>query len=153
MMPRMSKRPTPEWLRPRWEQKTKETAARVQEAVDQLRRQGRKITLDAIRDTIRSTCGVSISTNTIKRNDLAYQIYVAHRPRPRVSCLPDPGLRQIIQNAPAEERHGLRSKISRLRRECKDVLVARVVSLESAAGKQRDVENRLREEILRLSEP
>src|SRR5579885_1856721 len=99
MMPRMSKRPTPEWLRPRWEQKTKETAARVQEAVDQLRRQGRKITLDAIRDTIRSTCGVSISTNTIKRNDLAYQIYVAHRPRPRVSCLPDPGLRQIIQNA------------------------------------------------------
>ena len=117
-----------------------------------MRRQGRKMTLDAIRDTIRSTCGVSISTNTIKRNDLAYQVYVAHRPRPRVSCLPDPGRRQIIQNAPAEERHGLRSKISRLRRECKDVLVARVVSLERAAGKQRDVENRLREEILRLSE-
>jgi hypothetical protein len=152
MMPPMSKRPTPEWLRPRWQQKTKETAARVQEAVDQLRRQGRKITLDAIRDTIRSTCGVSISTNTIKRNDLAYQVYVAHRPRPRVSCLPDPGLRQIIQNAPAEERHGLRSKISRLRHECKDVLVARVVSLEIAASKQRDVENRLREEILHLSE-
>lgn len=65
MMPPMSKRPTPEWLRPCWEQKTKETAARVQEAVDQLRRQGRKITLDAIRDTIRSACGVSISTNTI----------------------------------------------------------------------------------------
>lgn len=106
MMPPMSKRPTPEWLRPRWEQKMKETAARVQEAVDQSRRQGRKITLDAIRDTIRSTCGVSISTNTIKRNDLAYQVYVAHRPRPRVSCLPDPGLRQVIQNAPAEERHG-----------------------------------------------
>jgi hypothetical protein len=152
MMPPMSKRPKPEWLRPRWEQKTKETAARVQEAVDQLRRQGRKITLDAIRDTIRSTCGVSISTNTIKRNDLAYQAYVTHRQQPRISCLPDSGLRQIIENAPTEERHSLRSKISRLRRECKDALLARIVSLEATARKQRDIENRLREEILRLSD-
>jgi hypothetical protein len=152
MMPAMSKRPTPDWLRPRWEQKTKETATRVQEAVDQLRRQGRKVTLDAIRDTIRSTCGVSISTNTIKRNDLAYQAYVAHRQQPRISCLPDPGLRQIIDNASAEERHSLRSKISRLRRECKDALVGKVVSLEATARKQRDIENRLREEILRLRE-
>ena len=152
MTPAMPKRPTPEWLRPRWEQKTNETAARVQAAVDQLCRQGRKVTLDAIRDTIRSTCGVSISTNTIKRNDRAYHVYMAHRQQPRVSCLPEPGLRQIIENAPVEERHGLRSKISRLRRECKDSLVARVVSLESAAGKQRDIENRLREEILRLSD-
>ena len=92
------------------------------------------------------------ATNMIKRNDRAYQVYMAHRQQPRVSCLPEPGFRQIIENAPAEERHGLRSKISRLRRECKDSLVARVVSLESAAGKQRDIENRLREEILRLSD-
>ena len=152
MMPPISKRPTPEWLRPHWEQTTKATAARVQEAVDQLRRKGRKVTLDAIRDTIRSTCGVSISTNTIKRNDLAYQVYLAHRQQPRISCLPEPEIRKIIENAPAEERHGLRSQISRLRRERKDSLVAKVVSLESTARKQRDIENRLREEILRLSD-
>lgn len=147
----MSKRPAPEWLRPRWEQKRRETAVRVQTAVDQLRRQGRKATLESIRDTIRSLHGVSISANTIQRNELAYQIYSANRQRPRAASLPQPALRELVENASAEERRGLQSKISRLRRESKDSLVAKVVSLERAVARQREVENRLREEILRLS--
>jgi DNA invertase Pin-like site-specific DNA recombinase len=151
-MPLISKRPAPEWLRPLWEQKRKETAARVQAAVDQLRRRGRRVTVEAIRDAIRSMCGVSISTSTIKRNELAYQIYLANgQKKPRAASLPQPALRELVENASAGERHGLRSKISRLRREPKDALVAKLVSLERAAAKQRDVENRLREEILRLS--
>jgi hypothetical protein len=143
----------PEWLRTRWERTKCETAARVQTAVDQLQQQGRDVTLERIRETIRSMHGVSISVNTIKRNELAYQIYSAHSKKPRVAFLPQPALRELVANASAEERRGLQSKISRFRREPKDALVAKLVSLERAAARQREVENRLREEILRLSSP
>lgn len=143
----------PEWLRTRWERTKCETATRVQAAVDQLKLQGRDVTFGNIRDTIRSLHGVSISANTIKRNELAYQIYSAHRRKPRVASLPQPTLRALVANSSAEERRGLQSKISRLRRESKDSLIAKLVSLERAGAKQRDLENRLREEILRLSSP
>jgi len=143
----------PEWLRSRWERTKYETAARVQAAVHQLLQQGRDVTLEGIRETIRSMHGISISANTIKRNELAYQIYSAHRQKRRVASLPQPALRELIANSSHAERRGLQSKISRLRREPKDALVAKLVSLERAAAMQRDVENRLREEILRLSSP
>ena len=143
----------PVWLRTRWERTKCETAARVQSAVDQLRQHNRYVTFESIREAIRSMHGVSISANTIKRNELAYQIYSAHRQTPRGASLPQPALRALVADASAEERRGLQSKISRLRREPKDSLVAKLVSLERAAAKQRDVENRLREEILRLSSP
>jgi len=81
---RLSKRRTPGVAAPSLGAE-KETAGRVQEAVNQLRRQGRKVTLVAIRDTIRSTYGISISTSTIKRNDLAYK---AVKSRMRWSCCP-----------------------------------------------------------------
>jgi hypothetical protein len=100
---------------------------------------------------VRSLHGVSISANTIKRNELAYRIYSAHRQKPKVAHLPEPALRELVAGAAAEERRSLQSKISRLRREPKDALVAKLVSLERAVAKQRDIENRLREEILRLS--
>ena len=52
---------------------------------------------------------------------------------------------------PREKRHALEVKVSRLRREPKDALIARLISLESTIAGQRDAENRLRGEILRLS--
>lgn len=143
----------PEWLRSRWERTKGETAARVQAAVDQLRERGRGVTFESIRETIRSIYGMSISANTIKRNEIAYQIYSAHRQKPRVASLPEPALRALLASASAGERRGLQSKISRLRREPKDSLVAKLVCLERAVTKQRDIDNRLREEILRLSAP
>jgi multidrug efflux pump subunit AcrB len=143
----------PEWLRARWERTKSETAARVQAAVDQLRERGRGVTFESIRETIRSMHGVSISANTIKRNELAYQIYSAHRQRPKMASLPQPALRALVANASDKDRHGLQSKISRLRREPKDSLVAKLVCLERTVAKQGDIENRLREEILRLSTP
>jgi len=149
----MSNGKIPEWLRSRWERTKGATAARVQAAVDQLRERGRSVTLESIRETIRSIYGISISANTIKRNEIAYQIYLAHRQKPRVASLPQPALRALLANASAGERRGLQSKISRLRREPKDSLVAKVVCLEGTATRQKDVENRLREEILRLSAP
>ena len=152
MIPPSSGR-VPEWLRTRWERTKGETAARVQAAVDQLQRQGRHVTFESIRETIRSLNGVSISANTIKRNEVAYQIYSAHRQKPKVASLPQPALIELVASVSVEERPSLKSKISRLRREPKDALVAKLVSLERAATRQRDVENRLREEILRLSLP
>ncbi len=147
----MPKRKTPDWLRCRWEQKKDETAARIRAAVDHLRRQKRVVTFQNIRDAVRSLCGVSISANTIKRNELAYQIYLENRAKPKVGQLPQPALKQLIEGASAEERHSMQSKVSRLRREPKDALIAKLVSLERMVAKQRDAENRLREEILRLS--
>ena len=142
----------PEWLRTRWERKKCETAARVQAAVDQLRQHGREVTFESIREAIRST-GVSISANTIKRNELAYDVYLANCRKPRTGHLPQPAFRELVGRFPPEKRHTLEVKISRLRREPKDALIAKLVSLEYAAAKQRDVENCLREEILRLSSP
>jgi multidrug efflux pump subunit AcrB len=126
---------------------------RVQAAVDQLREHGHGVTFESIRETIRSIYSISISANTIKRNEIAYQIYSAHRQKPRVVSLPQSALRALLASASAGERRGLQSKISRLRREPKDSLVAKLVCLERAVTKQRDIENRLREEILRLSAP
>ena len=153
MLTPTSNRKIPEWLRSRCERTKCETAARLKAAVDQLQQQRRDVTLESIRETIRSMHGVSISANTIKRNELAYQIYSAHRQKPKVASLPQPALRELLANSSAAERRSLQSKISRLRREPKDTLVAKLVSLERAAAKQGDVENRLREEILRLSAP
>ncbi len=147
----MSDGKVPEWLRARWERTKSETAARVQSAVDQLRERGRGVTFESIRETIRSMHGVSISSNTIKRNELAYQIYSAHRQRPKMASLPQPALRALVANTSDKDRRGLQSKISRLRREPKDSLVAKVIWLERAVTKQRDIENRLREEVIRLS--
>jgi len=139
----MSDGKVPEWLRARWERTKSETAARVQAAVDQLRERRRGVTFESIRETIRSMHGVSISANTIKRNELAYQIYSTHRQRPKVAPLPTAQTKTVAVCSP----------ISRLRREPKDSLVAKLVCLERAVTKQRDIENRLREEILRLSAP
>ena len=93
------------------------------------------------------------SANTIKRNELAYKVYLANCRKPRTGHLPQPALKELVGSFPFEKRHTLEVKISRLRREPKDALIAKLVSLEYAAAKQREVENRLREEILRLSSP
>jgi hypothetical protein len=119
--------------------------------VDQLRREGRDVTFESIRDAIRSLHGISISANTIKRNELAYEIYLSNRRKPRAGRLPHPSLRALLEGCPPEKRHALKVKLSRLRREPKDALIVRLVALESTISGQRDAENRLREEILRLS--
>ena len=78
MMTPTSNGKVPEWLRSRWERTKCETAARVRAAVDQLQKQGRDVTFESIREAIRSLHGVSISANTIKRNELAYKVYLAN---------------------------------------------------------------------------
>ena len=83
MMTPTSNGKVPEWLRSRWERTKSETAARIQAAVDQLRQHGRDVTFESIREAIRSLHGVSISANTIKRNELAYKVYLANCRKPK----------------------------------------------------------------------
>ena len=79
---------SPEWLRARWDRQRRETVARVTRAVDHLRSQERPVTFSAIRDAVKHLDGVSISTNTIQRNDLAYAVLSAVRVHPAVSPAP-----------------------------------------------------------------
>ena len=67
--------------------------------MDELRQQGRDVTFENIREAIRST-GVSISANTIKCNQLAYDIYLANCRKPRTGHLPQPALRELVGSLP-----------------------------------------------------
>ena len=92
MVRRLASDRAPEWLRARWDQQRRDTAARVSRAVDHLRSLELPVTFSAIRDAVKHMDGVSISTNTIQRNDLAYAVYQQHasvRPftRRRHRCL------------------------------------------------------------------
>jgi hypothetical protein len=146
------KRANPEWLRKSWEQKKNDTAIRVRTAVEVLRQHKQAITYEAIRTQIKTTCGISISANTIRRNEHAYEIYEANRAHPKtMGQRRNLQLIELVRGAPEQERRAIRSKISRLRSETKDVLIARLIAVERAVAKQRTVENLLREEILRLS--
>jgi hypothetical protein len=140
----------PEWLSTQWENKKQLTAARVEQAVEVLKNDGRMVSYAAIRERVHSLSGVWISANTIKRNDLAYKIYLANRCPPRIRRLPEPRLTRLIESVPAEERRCIQSKVSRLRREPKDALIAKLVYLERTVAKQKLAENALREEVIRL---
>jgi hypothetical protein len=141
----------PEWLSPQWEKKRQLTAARVEEAVQALKGGGGVVSYASIRERIHSLSGVWISANTIKRNDLAYQIYLANRRPPRNRCLQEPLLARLVEAVPREERRCIQSKVSRLRRDSKDTLIAKLVSLERAVEKQKLAENALRDEVIRLA--
>jgi hypothetical protein len=142
--------PSPEWLRPRWEQKKHETAARIAAAVDALGREKQAVTYASIREKVHALCGVWISTNTIKRNDLAYPIYREHRPPLKARPRREPLLRRVLESVPEGERRSLQSKMARLRRERKDALIAKLILLDQTVAKQKRAENALREEIIRL---
>src|SRR5262245_55558209 len=69
-------RKSPDWLRPMWEKKRADTVLRVTAAVRTLKRQKKAVTLARIREAILDLDGISISTNTIQRNELAYEVYL-----------------------------------------------------------------------------
>jgi hypothetical protein len=144
-------RKRPEWLSPQWEKKRQLTAARVEQAVQTLKSDGGVVSYAAIRERIHSLSGLWISANTIKRNDLAYGFYLANRRAPRLRHLPEPLLTRLVESVSAEERRCIQSKVSRLRRDSKDALIAKLVSLERTIAKQKLTENALREEVIRLA--
>jgi len=109
------------------------------------------ITLNTIREAIRSLFNVSISTNTIQRNEEAYAVYLQHRTHtPRIRAK-STALKAVLDGARGDRSAALRARINRLRRESKDTLIARVMELEKSAGQHVRREDNLREEILRLT--
>jgi hypothetical protein len=144
-------RPSPEWLRARWDHQRRETADRVGRAVAQLRAQDRRVTFSAIRDAVKQADGVSISTNTIQRNDLAYAVYQQHASIRPPARRRHQSLSALLDRAPATDRPALRTNITRLRRASKDELIASLIELAREVKKQGRREHALREELLRVT--
>jgi metal-responsive CopG/Arc/MetJ family transcriptional regulator len=144
-------RPSPQWLRGRWDQQRRKTADRVSRAVARLRAQNRPVTFAAIRDTVKELDGVTISTNTIQRNDLAYAIYQQYASRRAPDSHRHRSLSAVLDRAPATERASLRTKIARLRRASKDELIASLMELAREVKNQQRREHALRDELLRVT--
>ena len=144
-------RPIPNWLRPHWEKKKQETARHVTAAVAKLASEGRPVTFSSIREAVRILYGLALSTNTIRRNELAYEIYRQHRRAPKARASRIPSLMALYQESDPEHRPALHAKVARLRRESKDSLIVRLIRMESQVSRQAQVENRLREEVAQIS--
>jgi hypothetical protein len=151
-MDQRDRRPHPDWLQPRWERQKRDTATRVEAAVSALQKDGSQVTYASICNRVNILFGLSISPNTIKRNELTYRIYLANRRPPRKKQFREPLLLQLVDDAPDQVKRSLQSKTARLRRESKDSLIARLISLERTVAQQKNAENLLREEILRLAQ-
>lgn len=144
-------RPAPIWLSDHWERKKTETAHRVRTAIELLIAEHHAVTISAIRNKVTTVFGVPFSANTIKRNEAAYTLYLSSRQPPRNRSARDVLLRDLYVHASDTEKSQLRAKVARLRRQSKDNLIARLIALEHAVTVQTEVENRLREEIIRNS--
>ncbi|HEV2133187.1 MAG TPA: hypothetical protein VGR47_02890 [Terracidiphilus sp.] len=140
----------PIWLTPMWEARKKETAVRVQAAIDRLREANQHVTFSAIRETVRDLFHRSISANTIKRNDVAYQLYLENRHTPRMSLVKSQSVLEFYENTEPSARAAAQARVARLRRQTKDDLIVRLLRVEETLKAARNVENRLREEIIRL---
>ena len=142
---------SPEWLRGRWDRQRRDTAARVTRAVDHLRSQGQAVTFSAIRDAVKHLEGVSISTNTIQRNDLAYAVYRQHASIGASGRRRHRSLSALLDRAVGSERAVLRTKVTRLRRASKDELIASLIELAREVKNQERREHALRDELLRVT--
>lgn len=78
-MAQRDKKTHPGWLQPRWDRQKRDTATRVEAAVNALQKDRADVTYPSICNRVSILFGVSISPNTIKRNELAYRIYLANR--------------------------------------------------------------------------
>src|SRR3974377_1740499 len=142
----------PGWLQPRWERQKAGTPVRGEGAVRAMQKDHAEVTYASICKRVSILFGLSISPNTIKRNELSYRIYMASRGPPRRKQLRESVSRRQINSASGPEKRSMWSKTARLRRESKDALIARLISLERRVRQQKSAENLLREEILRLAQ-
>ncbi len=140
----------PRWLEPLWEKKKADTARRVERAVKEMVRLKRPVTLEGVRNMVKSLFGVSISTNTIQRNEEAYAAYEKHRTTRRTVKMRDRDLAAMLRGVSGKDAANLRARVNRLRRESKDGLIARLLQLEQERKRQAEREDALREEIFRL---
>ena len=147
----MSRSKAPVWLRPMWEQKTAETAGRVAGAVKHLKTNGVPVTLAAICKAVLSLYEASMSANTILRNPTAYDLYRGARGRAVGTCTKDQELLAVVNAVCGAERERVQAKIRRLNRRSKDSLIAAIIQLEHDRDQQADIENALRDELLKTA--
>lgn len=140
----------PKWLQPLWEKKKADTVRRVERAIKEMVRIKQPVTLEGIRNTVKSLFGVSISTNTIQRNEKAYATYRKHQTARRKAKVQDHDLAGILRSVSGASAANLRARVNRLRRDSKDSLIARLLQLEEERKRQAEREDALREEIFRL---
>ena len=112
-MGQRNKKTYPGWLQPRWERQKRDTATRVEVAVSALQKDGAEVTYASICQRVSTLFGLSISPNTIKRNEFAYRIYLANRRPPRRTRLLEPLLLRLIDGASDQEKRSLQSKTAR----------------------------------------
>lgn len=145
------RREPPTWLEGRWAEQKQATATRIAGAIASLRQAGERITYVSICRSVQSLYGISISANTIKRNDAAYQIYSASRSSRCFSPAKEQTLQKLIGDATDANRKRLGPKIARLRKMKKDALIAMLLQLQDASDRQKTTETNLRDEVLRLA--
>jgi len=121
----------------------------VRTAIECLKAERQPVTVNAIREKVRAIFAVPFSANTIKRNEAAYALYMTCRQPYRSPAARDTLLRDLY--ASAADRPHLYAKVAQLRRQSKDHLIARLILLERAAELHGELENRLRQEIIRNS--
>ena len=145
------KRASPIWLAQAWEDRKKQTAHCVETAVGKLREADQSVTLSSIREKVFLLFGRSLSMNTIKRNEHAYQVYIANRRAPKTRQVKSQLILEFYAKSAPEKKAAGHAKVARLRRQSKDDLIVRLLQMEEALTKQEDVANRLREEIIRAN--
>ena len=143
---------TPAWLVPAWESKKADTLERVKQAIREIEREGGSVSLRGIAKKAEEVDGSPLSATTIQRNEAAYGEYLKHR-RPFPSRLRrGRSVAEVLEHTPADERRNVRARINYLRKERKDDLIAKVISLQALVEVRDEEASRLREEILRLTQ-
>lgn len=142
------KRVMPVWLAPAWEQRKKKTASCVEAAIGKLRVANQPVTLSSIKSEVRLLFGRSLSTNTIKRNEAAYQLYLTNRRAPSTPQVKSHLALELYTRADPSGKAATQARVARLRRHPKDDLIVRLMRTEESLREQMDVANRLREQII-----
>ena len=103
---------TPEWLRPLWESKSAETAARISAGMEMLLKQNQPVTLAGVQQAILAQSNVRISPSTIQRS----QTYRRHR-RSATRRRSSSELTAVLNDLGPQDRKSLLAKASRLHRD------------------------------------
>jgi hypothetical protein len=146
----MEQRKQPIWLEPYWQTKREATAERICAAIASLQKKRVSVSLSSICKEVKELNGRSISPNSVKRNQGAYDAYLIARPR-QARPGGSTGLKDLASELQGAQRGAMYARIARLRREHKDSLIARLIAIEQRGAQQELVEQRLRDQIITLS--
>jgi len=128
-----------------WERKNAETASRITGSLEKLLKLNEPITLAGVQRAILAQSGVRLSLSTIQRSEA----YRQHR-RTMVCSRRSPTLDVVLNELGSQGRRGIVAKASRLRRENKEALIAKILLIERAVSRQAEVERALQQEVFRL---